>query len=451
MVGRAGRPGVGTEGRALVLLLAGETGYRHTQARLSYQRLVDGLSAQSGNTKPAAHASSPLAELLRAIWNQWIILAGNDDADAFYRWLEVTAPLEYDSDEETVPDAVSSLDTLDSIIISALVETEQLAREPLSPNDLEGKLQRIWQRSYARFAADQHENLGSMFLHRGNALVSSIYPDRGQRRQLYMTSLAPRAGEELLGRYGEVRETLREGSSYANWGVQDKLAYVTRIVTLIGSIRKFRYDARARTQPVDVEDVLAWWLLPASLRNFVAYGTSRKVPKHKQAPEWVRYINSNLIYRFAWGLGSMLSLAIDEVHGGQLKPSRIEDWPKTGLPWISFWLKELITWGTLDPVAAFLLSRNRADTRTEAEEKAGEYYRQCDQVGDPNEKLDARRVRDWVVLQGNVEDDFVLEVPPKEINSRLLRDFSKQEQQTWRVLPVEQATRIIWYDPAGFA
>ncbi|MEK9209637.1 S8 family serine peptidase [Sphingomonas sp. 2378] len=39
--------------------------------------------------------------------------------------------------------------------------------------------------------------------------------------------------------------------------------------------------------------------------------------------------------------------------GGPVDALTIDDWPRSGLPWIAFWLKELVNWGTLDPVAAF--------------------------------------------------------------------------------------------------
>ena len=53
--------------------------------------------------------------------------------------------------------------------------------------------------------------------------------------------------------------------------------------------------------------------------------------------------------RFCWGLGSVIGLATDELHAGRLLAPRLEDWPRTGLPWVVFWLKELIHWGTLEP------------------------------------------------------------------------------------------------------
>ena len=48
---------------------------------------------------------------------------------------------------------------------------------------------------------------------------------------------------------------------------------------------------------------------------------------------------------------------------GPIRPLELDDWPRSGLPWIAFWIKEIITWGTLDPVAAYLLARGDAVDR----------------------------------------------------------------------------------------
>ena len=63
-------------------------------------------------------------------------------------------------------------------------------------------------------------------------------------------------------------------------------------------------------------------------------------------------------------LALLLDLGADEQ---PIRALEIDDWPRSGLPWIAFWLKELITWGTLDPVAAVLLARGDAIDRPQAE------------------------------------------------------------------------------------
>ena len=74
----------------------------------------------------------------------------------------------------------------------------------------------------------------------------------------------------------------------------------------------------------------------------------------------------------------------------------VADWPMSGLPWIGFWLKELISWGTLDPVAAFLLARGDAVDKSQAELDAKDYYEGRPAGEDANALLDPRTIRAWV-------------------------------------------------------
>ena len=61
------------------------------------------------------------------------------------------------------------------------------------------------------------------------------------------------------------------------------------------------------------------------------------------------------------------ALTVNELHQGHLEPTTLEIWPQTGLPWIVFWLKELIVWGTHNPVAAYLLTTGIAETQRDAQ------------------------------------------------------------------------------------
>ena len=53
--------------------------------------------------------------------------------------------------------------------------------------------------------------------------------------------------------------------------------------------------------------------------------------------------------------------------GGMGGMPTLETWrATTGLPWIGFWFRELLRWGTLDPLVAFALAQGLARTRDEA-------------------------------------------------------------------------------------
>lgn len=55
--------------------------------------------------------------------------------------------------------------------------------------------------------------------------------------------------------------------------------------------------------------------------------------------------------------------------------------------------------GTLDPVAAFLLTRGDPRDSRQAEADAEGYYAQLEDDVDPNDMLDPSRIRDWVEEQ----------------------------------------------------
>jgi hypothetical protein len=445
LVGRAGRPGFGTEGRSLVLLQPvrgdAKTALSIEQARNRYFSLVEKLKGQSGLDVESADAQSPLAELLFYLEDQWKHLPGSEAGDSFLEWLEQTAPLELGDDlgdESTA--AIEALDSLDGLLLSAIVEIEQVAEEELSVDELEERLKRIWQRSYAHYASQEEARLEQLFIRRGRALKTKVYPTQSQRRRLYRTSLPPSSGNQLLDVYPRIREHLEAGREYILWSLYERFDYVRTVASQLGTVSKFRLREKAGGTKVDWQNVLRWWLDPdwAPVRPTVA-----------QISNWHKYVNQNFYYRFNWGLGSIIALAIDEAYGGELRSPTLEDWPQTGLPWIVFWLKELIVWGTLEPVAAFLLARGMEVTRADAVKAARFYYEQFEGLA-PDERLNAVTIRDWantISRGGQVSRDSE---PPSQIPVSLLRDFNDASSRQWNVVPVEIEDEIYWFDLAGF-
>lgn len=230
LVGRAGRPGFGTEGRSLVLLNSQSTDYSDNQARKKYFSLIRDLERQTQSHNQQGSSISPLAQLLLHLEEQWrrIYFTNSEDIlqnrldlirescsensfydDDFITWLEQTAPLSYSNNlSEAESSVIETLDSLDSILLSAIVELEQLAAQSLNPNELEDKLQKIWQRSFAHYASREQERLENLFIRRGKALKTEIYRDISQRRRLYRTSLPPRDGNQLLTLYPQIKGCL---------------------------------------------------------------------------------------------------------------------------------------------------------------------------------------------------------------------------------------------------
>ena len=444
LVGRAGRPGYGTEGRTLVLLSQiKDMGAR--QARQRYMSRVKGLRNTAEESDEVNEELSPIATLITRLERLWQEITSAKSTEGFLTWLEQTAPVEIDFDglDESAKQRTQSLDTLDGVLLAAITELEQLASAELSDNDLEEQLRHIWGRTFAYFASQETSRCEDIFVRRGLAIRRSIFPDQHHRRRLYRTSLPPRDGTFLLTAYSSIRKHLSLGEQYADWPSDQRFVYIKAVIELFNRLTKFQvksYPGRSQKKP-EWHEILLWWLNP---------GSASRAPTPAQISEWHSYVNSNFYYRFNWGLGCLISLAIDEAFGDEdAYTPTLDIWPRTELPWIVFWIKELIVWGTLEPVAAYLLARNVFVSRPEAEAAARKYYEHQAEGQTANELLDAISIRDWVGEYHPQEKASA--TPTLEVfDVNLLRDFTSNSKRRWRVLPVEFGEGIRWVDPAGF-
>ncbi|MFD1509117.1 DEAD/DEAH box helicase [Lacimonas salitolerans] len=452
LIGRAGRPGVATEGTALVVLPEREyrgRSRKHVWNRTweGYEELVEELKnatelASTGDQSiEGGSANSALAILLVRLREAWEELTGSDDDVAFGEWLEETAIVD---DDDSDDQSEKLLDTLDGLLIAAIQEVEQLRNASLSAADLETELSALWQRTYAHVAADEEHRLARTWLGRGRA-ITSLYPDPNRRRQLYKTSLPPRSGSILLDNVADIRAALVDGIDYADKSAEQQFQFVRAIIAMLSEVPAFRISkklGRKRKPFLDWEKLLRWWLFKTSLR---------KQPNPKELGPWFAFVSENFIYRSNWGLGSLVGVLMDQGDAaGPVDALTLDDWPRSGLPWICFWLKELVNWGTLDPVAAFLLARGNARDRVQAEADARVYYAQLDDDTAPNDKIDPRRIREWAEARQSPEPkryaslEIVLDV-------RLERSESDYVVRRLSVLPLLNDHGIIWIDPAGYA
>lgn len=453
LIGRAGRPGVATEGNALVVLPEQEYRGRSRRpvwnhTRDGYNKLVDKLKevadlASTGDLSvEEGTANSALAILLKRLRDAWKELSGSDDDDKFTEWLEETAVVVGDGGVEG-DDSEMLLDTLDGLLIAAIQEIEQMRIAGLSAGELETELSALWRRTYAHVAAKEEDRLAKTWLGRGRA-ITSLYPDPDRRRQLYKTSLPPRSGSILLDRVEEIRTTLQAGIDYADQAAEQQFQFVRSVIALLGEVPAFRISTklgRKRKPFTDWENLLRWWLLKRSLKT---------QPKPKELGTWFAFVSDNFIYRGNWGLGSLVGVLMDQGDAaGPVDALSMDDWPRSGLPWIGFWLKELVNWGTLDPVAAFLLARGNARDRTQAEADAKDYYAQLEDDIPANDKLDPRRVRDWLEAKRppapsrQTSRDIALDVRLE----RPARDYLSHQLS---VLPLASDDGLSWIDPAGY-
>jgi superfamily II DNA/RNA helicase len=441
LIGRAGRPGVATEGSALVVLPQWDI--RHNRQWRAYADLVNQLEVSAGASAATAlqdEASSPLMLLLQSLQAAWSELTGERNEQQFRDWLEQTAvPARRASPEHP---AYDYLDSLDGFLIAALQEVEQLERAELAPDALERELTLIWQRTYAFAASGEEAVLRNRWLARGRS-INTHYPDAAERRRIYRTSLTPRSAEELLGIQEEVKEQLTAGANYAIRDVEGRFAFIMGVIGSLSNVPAFRVGralGRARAFD-DWPRLLRWWL---------AKQTLDRQPAPREIPAWYAFVAQNFIYRAAWGLGSVIGLLTDETPDGvQIQALQMDDWPRSGLPWIAFWLKELLTWGTLDPVAAFLMARGEAADRGQAERLAADYYSGLATDTDANDALDPRTIRDWVLdLRERAPQGARLQA--LEIPVLLERQPNQYRNDVLTVHPLPAQRDIRWVDTAGY-
>lgn len=449
LVGRAGRPGFSTEGRSLVLIpeQPGRTkksqdrkiNNKKVETRKLYKSLIRQLQKPPAETNYCAR--SPLATLIEHLRDKWQELTSIGSNEEFLAWLEQTAPITTHPSNESEKDTIESLDALDSILLAAIVEVEQISAREIEPNELESELRRLWQQTYAYYASQNQAELQELFVFRGKALKSTVYPSPSQRKRLYKTSLPPRSGNQLLEVYPRIRTHLESGENYLSFHEDEKFIYIQDVIHLIKEVNTFKGQDKKRNTRWEV--ILRWWL---------CHERAPQKPKITQVYDWHQLIGQDFNYRFNWGLGSILALAIEETIGEfSLEPFSLENWPRTGLPWIVFWLKELIVWGTLNPVAAYLLARvDAVTTRSQAEELSQLYYQSVANL-EPNDQLSPIEIRAWVRQSFLPTEQLGLQPRPgQEFSVNLLRDFSRASKQSWRVIPVEVSEEMHWLDPAGF-
>jgi len=457
LIGRAGRPGVATAGTAFVVLPEREYIGRGASRRAIGNRTWDGYESLAQQIEDAAEvasagdlslaegdANSPLAMLLTKLREAWEDLSGDDDDDAFVAWLEETAVVDADGtgDDDADDDSVTLLDSLDGLLITAIQEVEQLRRTTLTAADLEAELQAVWRRTYAHVAADEEDELAKTWLGRGRA-ITALYPDSDRRRQLYKAGLPPRSGSVLLNSADALRAMIQAGSDYAGWETEEQFEFIRGVIAALSEIPAFRISTTLGRKKnfADWPNLLRWWLCKATLGH---------QPGPKDLGPWFGFVANNFIYRGNWGLGSLIGVLLDLGDGvGPVDALSIDDWPRSGLPWIGFWLKELINWGTLDPVAAFLLARGNAVDRRQAESDAAAYHDALDEDVNANDALDPRRIRDWVEARQPAPVRRA-GTPDLVIDAWLERPASDYRARTLSVLPLASDAGLSWIDPAGY-
>jgi DEAD/DEAH box helicase len=432
VAGRAGRPGVSTEGKTLVLLAGRPRGRPQRISRQAYQNVVHCLIGES--TEETDGPRSPLCALMAHIARKWSAVSGSGDPEQFKEWLESAAYSPVDGEKGEL---LTSLDTFDQQLLTGIEEVESLSTD----TGLEEFLRLLWRNTLARHDSDYFDEATAqeMFARRGVALTESIYPERERRRALYHTGLPPRDGVVLVERLSDIKSILQEAVGYATWETHERISHFARLVETTSRIEAFGVrDLNIGRSRIAWSDVLAWWMAPDS---------ADRSPTPNSVSRWYNFASRHFIYGLNWAIGSIIGSILERDGGeGQL----LERWQQCELPWSVMWYKDLVSWGTLDPIASYALTKKEAYTRPVASDIAAEYWESVDEISDA--ALEPKLVAEWMhereQARAAIEDDQPM--PQSEIPAELIEDFSKYSGPRFRVLPATGEQVIDWFDPGGF-
>ncbi|MGE4592482.1 MULTISPECIES: DEAD/DEAH box helicase [Alcaligenes] len=456
LAGRAGRPGTarGIEGMTLIALpkhiSTTAEGQRATQTRQKEQLANDYenlrafllIEEQEHDT-----VSSPIATLLQGIWKKASNLL-RIEPDAFFTWLEMTAPIEISSNagagaNDDLSRLADAMDELDGLLLSSLEEIAKIEDEEMVRSSVEQHLTQLWRATFSAVAAQQEAWLEHAFIRRGAGIIEHIYVDPGERRRLYHYGFSPVVGRRFEAVAEKIRETLAEATEYGKADATTRIDLFQDIGELLVEERGFGFRVRRTTSDeVLLErwiDVLGWWLNEPNVGG----------PEPESLRAWQRFVTDNLEFRLGTAIGAIVARAWAEGTENTFAVPSLSEWKQTtGLPWFGFWARELLRWGTHDPFVAFCLSQGLAQTREIATTRRKEYDEWLSgELGDVTSEdlIDPQWFLRWQRSLPRAERTATT-TPKVKVDLT----GTNGARGRYAVIPIAREGSIAWLDPAGF-
>jgi hypothetical protein len=453
LAGRTGRPGAAEsmEGMTLVCLpMTNSTAKIKEQLKQrnqcaafvrSFERLL-GTLAREERSDAVVHA--PLQTLLRSIWQKAHDYLGLRTIDDLHAFLENSLPEHVGTDLGVASDEPKnilgdSLDELDALILAALSEVEGLT--PMEPGDVESVLRRVWSKCFTRYANAIEPWMEGAFIKRGRAAAERLYPDAAQRRALYQIGFTPYVGRQFQLVSPAVLAVLREAADYGRRTSEQRFDLVLKLGELTREGRGFGFTSRSQSEAVLIKEwhrVAGWWLQRASA----------PAPPREDLRRWQGFVANNLEFR----LGVAVGAAVAEAWNANAAPfdvPSLETWrATTDLPWIGFWFRELLRWGTMDPFVAFALAQGVAGTREIATAMRAQFEAWLVARGGPiadEDLIDPQLFNEWNASRPRAERSASSKLSVPAELSGVRGDLGR-----YAVRPIEKAGQWMWIDPAGY-
>ncbi|MEY9418870.1 hypothetical protein ABIF69_005312 [Bradyrhizobium japonicum] len=185
--------------------------------------------------------------------------------------------------------------------------------------------------------------------------------------------------------------------------------------------------------------IIGWWMqLPRAV-----------APSAELLRSWQRFVTENIEFKLGVAVGAAVAGAWS-ANAGILATPTLETWRATsGLPWVAFWFRELLRWGTLDPFVAFALSQGIARTREEAANQRGAFETWIAQEGlgrNAETLIDPQRFLAWqrsLIVQRDAAE-AVRGVAAQLTTADGRRAF-------YEVRPIIRNDGVDWIDAAGYS
>ncbi|MGY3133768.1 hypothetical protein ACVWZM_004450 [Bradyrhizobium sp. USDA 4501] len=456
LAGRAGRPGAarGIEGMTLVAIpttiSTTASSFADVQRRqrrdlvADYEQLRTTLLLEE---RDADAVESPLAMLLAAIRDRAITVLGLRPIQ-FLDWLDQVLPPNISPDAgqgATGPRArlADSLDELDGVLLASLEEVARADEMEMTGAEAEAHLVQLWQRTFTAVAAVQEEWMEQAFIRRGRAVVETIYPNVDERRRLYQYGFSPVVGRRFEIIAPQIRDLMAAAQSYGVDSPDTRLRVFEQIADLLASDRGFGFRVRATVGDqallANWRGVLAWWM----------QGPGADGPDADQLRSWQRFVADNLEFRLGIAMGAVVAQAWSAGAADPLAVPSLADWRvTTGLPWFGFWARELLRWGTHDPLVAYALAQGLAHTRERAAERRVEFetWLHANHVDiEPDDYIDPQLFLEWQSSLPRRERASTTFAPaPVELTG------TNGTRHRYNVIPVPNGAHVSWLDAAGF-
>ncbi|QQR39052.1 DEAD/DEAH box helicase [Devosia rhizoryzae] len=458
--GRAGRPGAAKamEGMTLVALPLGisstAAGSRRLQTqqmtarRAEYDDLIQRLVADAAS---GGGHNSPLSLLLQTIYEAASRLDGLNGEEEFLDWLEKTAPTTVSVDVGTSQDnerarLADTLDELDGVVLAAVEEVRAVAGATITPAQVETLLGGIWQRTFALVASGYQDWMERAFIRRGVGVVENIYPDAPERQRLYSYGFTPQIGRRFEGVANTLLELLEDADAYGDLPSAQRLAIFRGLGREVADDPGFGYLVRDTVTSRNLFDnwtgVLSWWMaVPGAPR-----------PEPNDLRDWQIFVADNLEFRLGVAIGAVVARRWTEKSEDPFQAPTLATWKDVAaLPWFAFWAKELLRWGTLEPLVAFALSTGMARSRDEAETLRPVFIEWLHQqpgleAATGEELIDPNNYLAWANSRRPPAEG---ERAPRHVSADLTGTAGAAGR--YAVLPIIRAGgQVVWLDAAGY-